>query len=52
MSEYLEMAVKDFLAVTALRPPPIRLRGHDGARTWTGWAILTYNLDTLAVQTP
>lgn len=29
-----------------------RLRGHDGARTWTGWAILTYNLDTLAVQTP
>jgi transposase, IS5 family len=29
-----------------------RLRGHDGARIWTGWAILTYNLDTLAVQTP
>jgi IS5 family transposase len=29
-----------------------RLRGHQGARTWTGWAILTYNLDTLAVQTP
>jgi IS5 family transposase len=29
-----------------------RLRGHDGARTWTGWAILTYNLDTLTVQTP
>jgi transposase, IS5 family len=28
-----------------------RLRGHAGARTWTGWAILTYNLDTLAVQT-
>jgi IS5 family transposase len=28
-----------------------RLRGHDGARTWTGWAILTYNLDTLTVQT-
>jgi transposase, IS5 family len=27
-----------------------RLRGHDGARTWTGWAILTYNLDTLTVQ--
>jgi len=27
-----------------------RLRGHDGARTWTGWGILTYNLDTLAVQ--
>ena len=29
-----------------------RLRGHDGARTWTGWGILTYNLDTLTVQTP
>jgi IS5 family transposase len=29
-----------------------RLRGHDGARTWTGWTILAYNLDTLAVQTP
>jgi IS5 family transposase len=29
-----------------------RLRGHDGARTWAGWAILTYNLDTLTVQTP
>jgi transposase, IS5 family len=29
-----------------------RLRGHNGARTWTGWAILTYNLDTLAVQAP
>jgi IS5 family transposase len=28
-----------------------RLRGHDGARTWVGWAILAYNLDTLAVQT-
>jgi IS5 family transposase len=28
-----------------------RLRGHDGARTWTGWGILAYNLDTLAVQT-
>jgi len=27
-----------------------RLRGHDGARTWVGWAILAYNLDTLAVQ--
>jgi hypothetical protein len=21
-----------------------------GQRTWTGWAILTYNLDTLAVR--
>jgi IS5 family transposase len=29
-----------------------RLRGHHGAKTWIGWAILTYNLDTLAVQTP
>ena len=29
-----------------------RLKGHEGARAWTGWAILTYNLDTLAVQTP
>ena len=28
-----------------------RLRGHDGARTWVGWAILAYNLDTLAVHT-
>jgi transposase, IS5 family len=27
-----------------------RLRGHDGARTWVGWAILAYNLDTLTVQ--
>jgi IS5 family transposase len=25
-----------------------RLKGHEGQRTWTGWAILTYNLDTLA----
>ncbi len=29
-----------------------RLRGHPGARTWVGWAILAYNLDTLTVQTP
>jgi IS5 family transposase len=28
-----------------------RLRGHNGARTWVGWGILAYNLDTLAVQT-
>ena len=28
-----------------------RLKGHDGARTWTGWAILAYNLDTLAIRT-
>jgi len=27
-----------------------RLRGHQGARSWVGWAILAYNLDTLAVQ--
>ncbi len=29
-----------------------RLNGHDGAKTWTGWAILTYDLDTLAIRTP
>jgi IS5 family transposase len=28
-----------------------RLRGHDGARTWVGWGILAYNLDTLAART-
>jgi transposase, IS5 family len=28
-----------------------RLRGHQGQQTWTGWAILAYNLDTLAVHT-
>ena len=28
-----------------------RLKGHNGQRIWTGWAILTYNLDTLAVHT-
>jgi transposase, IS5 family len=28
-----------------------RLKGHDGMRTWTGWAILAYNLDTLAIRT-
>ncbi len=27
-----------------------RLRGHRGAMTWVGWAILAYNLDTLTVQ--
>jgi IS5 family transposase len=27
-----------------------RLKGHDGAMTWTGWAILAYNLDTLAIR--
>lgn len=28
-----------------------RLKGHDGAITWTGWGILAYNLDTLAIRT-
>jgi len=28
-----------------------RLRRHDGARTWVGWGILAYNLDTLAART-
>jgi IS5 family transposase len=28
-----------------------RLKGHDGARTWAAWAILAYNLDTLAIRT-
>jgi transposase, IS5 family len=27
-----------------------RLKGDEGQRTWTGWAILAYNLDTLAVR--
>jgi IS5 family transposase len=27
-----------------------RLKGHQGQRTWTGWAVLAYNLDTLAAQ--
>jgi IS5 family transposase len=27
-----------------------RLKGQQGQQTWTGWAILTYNLDTLAVR--
>lgn len=25
-----------------------RLKGQQGQQTWTGWAVLTYNLDTLA----
>jgi IS5 family transposase len=29
-----------------------RLKGHDGEQIWTGWAILAYNADTLAVRTP
>jgi IS5 family transposase len=28
-----------------------RLKGHDGHRTWTEWAILAYDLDTIAVRT-
>ena len=28
-----------------------RLKGHDGAQTWTAWSILAYNLDTLAIRT-
>jgi IS5 family transposase len=28
-----------------------RLKGHQGQQIWTGWAILAYNLDTLAVHT-
>jgi transposase, IS5 family len=29
-----------------------RLKGDNGQQIWTGWAILAYNLDTLAVHTP
>jgi IS5 family transposase len=25
-----------------------RLKGHQGAKIWTGWAVLAYNLDTMA----
>jgi transposase, IS5 family len=28
-----------------------RLKGHEGMKTWTGWAILAYDLDTLAIRT-
>lgn len=28
-----------------------RLKGAAGARTWSAWAILAYNLDTLAIRT-
>jgi IS5 family transposase len=28
-----------------------RLKGEQGMRTWTAWAILAYNLDTLAIRT-
>jgi IS5 family transposase len=27
-----------------------RLKDHDGMQAWTGWSILTYNLDTLAIR--
>jgi IS5 family transposase len=27
-----------------------RLKDHDGMQTWTGWSILAYNLDTLAIR--
>ncbi len=27
-----------------------RLKGHRGVTTWTAWAILAYNLDTLAIR--
>jgi IS5 family transposase len=29
-----------------------RLKGHHGTRTWVGWAVPAYNLDTLAIRTP
>jgi IS5 family transposase len=28
-----------------------RLKGDDGQKTWTGWSILTYNIDTLTIRT-
>ena len=28
-----------------------RLKGDDGMRIWTGWSILAYDLDTLAIRT-
>jgi IS5 family transposase len=28
-----------------------RLKGDDGQKTWTGWALLAYNLDTLTIRT-
>jgi hypothetical protein len=27
-----------------------RLKGQPGTKTWTAWAILAYNLDTLAIR--
>jgi hypothetical protein len=28
-----------------------RLKGYQGQRIWTDWAILAYDLDTLAIHT-
>jgi hypothetical protein len=28
-----------------------RPKGDESQKTWTGWAILTYNLDTLTTRT-
>jgi IS5 family transposase len=28
-----------------------RLKGDEGQQAWTGWSILAYNADTLAVRT-
>lgn len=28
-----------------------RLKGDEGQKTWTGWGILAYNLDTLTIRT-
>jgi IS5 family transposase len=28
-----------------------RLKGEQGQQIWTGWAILAYNADTLAIRT-
>ncbi|MCA1701342.1 MAG: transposase, partial [Actinobacteria bacterium] len=28
-----------------------RLKGDDGQKSWTGWSILAYNLDTLTIRT-
>jgi IS5 family transposase len=28
-----------------------RLKGYEGQQIWTGWAILAYNADTLAIRT-
>jgi IS5 family transposase len=27
-----------------------RLKGNEGRQIWTGWALLTYNVDTLAIR--